>query len=207
LPWCSQGRIRGSASRHPHPEAEDGLLTADDILRIDLNDTELVVLSAYETGIGQIRTLEGALGMRKDFEVAGAQALVISLWTVPGDTTKEMFETFCTNSIDRKMRPAEALRGASDHPFSLLRRILTRVSERFLLILPDRGRIAFSHGLRSGRAIKPRTLGEADLNSRPPWARICLVPFRGCPLVVTIDIQEVTNGACLFLGSGRTAFA
>lgn len=76
------------------PEAEDGLLTAEDVAGMDLLDTELVVLSACETGLGEIHAGEGVFGLRRSFIVAGARTLVMSLWKVPDEQTKELMVDF-----------------------------------------------------------------------------------------------------------------
>lgn len=74
--------------------AEDGILTADDIVRMDLTNTHLVVLSACDTARGEIRTGEGVFGLRRSFLVAGAQALVMSLWKVSSKHTREFMVDF-----------------------------------------------------------------------------------------------------------------
>ena len=74
-----------------HPmikEAEDGMLTAEDVAGWNLSNTELVVLSACETGLGDIVTGEGVFGLRRAFVLAGAQTLVMSLWKVTRRTNK-----------------------------------------------------------------------------------------------------------------------
>ena len=104
----------------PPPDAEDGLLTAEDVTGMDLLDTELVVLSACETGLGEVRTGEGVFGLRRSFVLAGADTLVMSLWKVPDQQTRELMEEFYSRILDGEPR-AKALKNAqmsirSKHP-------------------------------------------------------------------------------------------
>jgi CHAT domain-containing protein/Tfp pilus assembly protein PilF len=92
-------------------EAEDGILTAEDVAGWNLFNTELVVLSACETGLGDIVTGEGVFGLRRAFVLAGAQTLVMSLWKVPDEQTKELMVNFYKYLLAGKPR-AEALREA-----------------------------------------------------------------------------------------------
>jgi hypothetical protein len=95
----------------PPEEAEDGLLTAEDVTVLDLLSTELVVLSACETGLGQVHVGEGVFGLRRAFVLAGAKTLVMSLWKVPDEQTRELMEAFYGRLLAGKGR-AEALREA-----------------------------------------------------------------------------------------------
>lgn len=92
-------------------EAEDGLLYAEDVSALDLLDTDLVVLSACETGLGQVRTGEGVFGLRRAFILAGAKTLLMSLWKVPDQQTQELMEDFYQRILFHRPR-ADALREA-----------------------------------------------------------------------------------------------
>jgi len=96
---------------NPPEEAEDGLLTAEDVTGLDLLATELVVLSACETGLGQVHVGEGVFGLRRAFVLAGAKTLVMSLWKVPDEPTRELMEDFYGRLLAGEGR-AEALRQA-----------------------------------------------------------------------------------------------
>jgi CHAT domain-containing protein len=94
-------------------EAEDGMLTAEDVSGMNLLATELVVLSACDTGRGEVQTGEGVMGLRRAFVLAGAQTLVMSLWSVPDIATAILMEQFYRNLLQGRGR-AEALHRAQD---------------------------------------------------------------------------------------------
>lgn len=92
-------------------DAGDGLLTGEDVSGLNLLGTHLVVLSACDTGLGQIHLGEGVLGLRRAFMLAGAGTLVMSLWKVPDEQTTDLMREFYTRLIDGESR-SEALRQA-----------------------------------------------------------------------------------------------
>lgn len=85
------------ADRPAPPDAEDGLLTAEDVVGLDLAASELVVLSACDTGLGEVRVGEGVFGLRRAFALAGARTLVMSLWKVSDVATAMLMEGFYRN--------------------------------------------------------------------------------------------------------------
>lgn len=84
----------GIALSGANEDLENGILYAHDVLSMDLTGTELVTLSACETGLGAYRSGEGIYGLRRAFTVAGARSLLVSLWSVPDDPTCDLMEIF-----------------------------------------------------------------------------------------------------------------
>ncbi len=79
---------------------EDGVLTALEISQLNLFNTKLAVLSACQTGLGDVKGHEGVYGLQRSFKMAGVEYLLFSLWEVPDKTTKELMEDFYKNWFD-----------------------------------------------------------------------------------------------------------
>lgn len=90
----------------------DGIFTAEKVLALKLQGTELVVLSACQSGLGEVKTGEGVFGLRRAFSQAGAKSMIMSMWSVPDEETKNMMETFYKNYVTDSMDRSHALNQA-----------------------------------------------------------------------------------------------
>ena len=89
-------------------EAEDALITAEDVKAMDLTNTELVVLSAGDTGLVDVLVGKGVFGLRRSFVLAGAKTLVMSMWKVSDEQTSELMILFYEFLIEEgKTRSAQ----------------------------------------------------------------------------------------------------
>ena len=108
--------------------AEDGILTAYEVSAMDLEGTELAVLSACETGLGEVKEGEGVYGLRRAFQMAGARTVISALWPVSDRVTADMMSQLYNRqgeSLPETLRRLQLesinkLRGKkkADHPFS-----------------------------------------------------------------------------------------
>ena len=113
-PLMRSGLILAGANyewQHGHnPYAkENGILTASEISNLDLSKTDMVVLSACNTGLGDIDGSEGVYGLQRAFKMAGVDIIVMSLWEVPDAETSEFMQLFYSNWLGG-MKVREAFR-------------------------------------------------------------------------------------------------
>jgi len=100
---------RGSAK----PDETDGILTAEEIAGINLEGVDWAVLSACDTGVGEIKVGEGVLGLRRAFQVAGAKTVIMSLWPVEDETTRQWMGTLYREHFLNGKDTGESVRAAS----------------------------------------------------------------------------------------------
>lgn len=107
-------------------QTDDGILTAYEASALDLSGTELVVLSACETGIGSRVAREGVRGLRRALVLAGAETQVMSLWQVDDEATRDLMTNYYQGMFQKGLGRGEAMRQAQStiraqpgrqHPF------------------------------------------------------------------------------------------
>jgi tetratricopeptide (TPR) repeat protein len=91
---------------------EDGILTAEEIATLDLQGTEWATLSACETGVGDVATGEGVVGLRRAFQVAGVRTIIMSLWPVEDAAAAEWMKVLYTARFEEGLSTAAAMKRA-----------------------------------------------------------------------------------------------
>jgi CHAT domain-containing protein len=107
---------------NPNNTIENGILTASEISNLDFSACQLVVLSACETGLGEVKGSEGVFGLQRAFKMAGVKNIIMSLWKVPDSQTAELFdifysECFVGKSIHEAFQSAQTKMKAKYSPY------------------------------------------------------------------------------------------
>ena len=111
-PLLLSGLLLAGAAEDRPSGSDDGVLTAAEVINLDLSGVRLAVLSACETGRGKEHSGEGVMGLRSAFILAEAKGLMLSLWKVPDDETQAMMADIYSRLFKKKEHPASALRAS-----------------------------------------------------------------------------------------------
>jgi CHAT domain-containing protein len=126
-PLLRSGLIFAGANKRQSGAGEDGVLTGLEAAGLNLWGTKLVVLSACDTGVGDVRNGEGVYGLRRALVLAGAESQLLSLWKVRDEPTRDLMVDFygrlqrgegCTDALWQAQ--LTMLRGARElrrHPY------------------------------------------------------------------------------------------
>lgn len=104
-----------SAAKNAEGAEQPEMLTAEEVLNVDLHRANFLVLSACETGLGAKEVGQGILGLRASMMASGARTLIMSLWKVPDLPTTLLIEKFYENLFAAKQPPTTALRNAQSY--------------------------------------------------------------------------------------------
>lgn len=141
-----------SAGRSP----DEGILTAEDIASLDLRGTELVVLSACDTGLGRTAGGEGVIGLKRALLTAGARSVVTSLWKVNDSATCLLMQQFYDNLFRRQFSKSEALRQAQIYVLHHPERIV------------DQSNLLASRGIGTGKTKPLPEESDAPVDTNRP---------------------------------------
>ena len=100
-------------AREHDADENEGLLTAEEVLTLDLEGTDWVVLSACHSGLAESWSREGALGMRRAFDLAGARTVIASQWSVEDEATREWMTALYRARAGGATGAAQAIESAS----------------------------------------------------------------------------------------------
>jgi len=103
----------GANRRGAALDEDDGILTAEEVAGLNLNGVEWAVLSACDTGLGEIRAGEGVFGLRRAFQVAGVRTVIMSLWPVDDQATRAWMRALYEARFRRGLSTADAVHSAS----------------------------------------------------------------------------------------------
>jgi CHAT domain-containing protein len=95
------------------PDDEDGILTSEEIAAMNLRGAEWAVLSACDTGVGAVQDVEGVVGLRRAFQVAGVRTLIMSLWAVDDRATRRWMEELYRNRLEDGASTLDSVHQAS----------------------------------------------------------------------------------------------
>ena len=119
-----------------------GILTAEEVSMLDLHGVEWAVLSACDTGVGEIKAGEGVFGLRRGFQVAGAGTVIMSRWSVDDQETAPWMRALNESRFERQLSTADAVHQAS------------------LTVLPERRPRGLARTRSSGPRSSPRETGR-----------------------------------------------
>jgi len=153
-----------------HLEEEDGIVTGEDLLSIDLNGTELLVLSLCGSALGKITTGEGIFGLRRAAKLAGAKTLVMSLWNINDLSAVILMNRFYNNLLDdtKNMERDEALREAQRYVRDLTVGEI-KENEKWLMDIDTRVRKKLNI---NDRAILSRIKNASGIDETRPFANV-----------------------------------
>jgi TonB family protein len=203
-PLLRSGLALEGANQRRGACGEDGILTALEAASLDLHGTELVVLSACETGVGEVSNGEGVYGLRRALVLAGSDSQVMSLWKVSDEATKELMVAYYKRLAADEGR-AEALRQVQ---LGMLRSSKERQVEglRELGVTTGRGVADYSHPffwaafIQSGDWTRIRQTLVAPIS--PVAAAACCLPYGSA-----LPVERPPEGTYYFVDRGTTVYS